>query len=198
MPAITSPVNKAVVLRGATAAAFPKLMGTVMYEQEQQVRLAVPDGTPVNIGVRVIRSNGSGLLDFEYRLSMPERDYDDGIRLVVTFGGRRFAITFADFRADLPGALPPNGFASDPQEHAVFRFDYGLSVSRPGRACFISTNAREFDKTGGKVSLFTGQRSVSVDTPAPSAIAVSSYMQPSMAEETSAPATGEADPAPGT
>src|ERR1700761_8817878 len=183
MPAITNPINKHVVLRGVTAAAFPKLMGAVVYEQEHQVRLAVPAATPVNVGIRVIRSNGSGLLDFEYRLSVPESDYDDAIRLVVTFGGRRFAITFADFRADLPGVLPPNAFASDTQEHAAFRFDYGLSVGRPGRACFVSTNAREFDKTGGKVSLVTGQRSVSFDGPAPSALAVSSYMQPPAAEE---------------
>jgi len=178
-----------------TAAAFPKLVGAVMYEQEHQVRLAVPQATPVNVGVRVIRSNGSGLLDFEYRLSVPESDYDDAIRLVVTFGGRRFAISFADFRADLPGVLPPNGFASDPQEHAVFRFDYGLSTGRPGRACFVSTNAREFDTTGGKVSLFTGQRSVSFDAPAPTSLAVGSYM-PHYAAEEAADGTDPTPPVP--
>jgi hypothetical protein len=162
-----------------------------MYEHEQKVCLAVPAATPVTVGVRVIRSNGTGLLDFEYRLSMPESDYDDGIRLVVTFGGRKFAISFADFRADLPGAIPPNSFGSDPNEHAVFRFDYGLSVGRPARACFISTNGREFDKTGGRVSLFTGQRSISFEAPAPTALAVSTYMPHFVPEEPALPGTME-------
>src|SRR6201996_3514768 len=90
--------------------------------------------------------------------------------------------------------MAPKRFSSDPNDHALFRFDYGLAVGRPARACFVSTNGREFDKTGGKGSLFTGQRSVSLDAPAPTSQAVGSYMPPFVAKEEAEPEAMEAVP----
>ena len=85
MPALTSPFNKALPLRGVTAAAYPALAGRTVYEGEVPFRLAVPSGAPGKLDLRVVRSSRTGLLDFQYRLSMTDADCQDTVRLSVTF-----------------------------------------------------------------------------------------------------------------
>ena len=172
MPALTSPHNKALALRGANLAANPLLAGAFLYEGEERVMLAVPGLVPVEVSTRVVRSNRTGLLDFYYRLALPVADYDDALRLSVTFlSPGPIALSFADFRTDAPGVLPPNYFESSPTESLAFRFEYGLSVGRKSRWCFVSTNAREFRENGGVLKLITGKRNVTFPVPGPGVLA---------------------------
>lgn len=176
MPVLTSPANKTLPLRGVTAAAWPALTGKVVYESEAEFQLAVASRSPGKLGVRVVRSNASSLLGFEYRLIMTETDYDDAIRLTVSLPIFGLGLSFADFRLDGPGVLPPNYFESTPNEGFTFRFDYGVAVGRDTRWCFVATNAREFRETGGVVKLITDKISTRIESPAPIALAAERFM----------------------
>jgi hypothetical protein len=172
MPEITSPFNKALVLCGVTAAGQPKLVGSIVHEHEGRVVLPVDSAAAVNVYTRIVRSNMTGLLHFHYRLAVVDKDYDSGLRMVVSFGMLGVNVSFADFRVDGPGTLPPNYFESTPTEPVIFRFDYGLSVGRDSRFCFVSTNAREFRESGGTMKLFcSNKKSVGLEIPGPIGLA---------------------------
>ena len=176
MPLLSSSSNKGLLLRGVTAAGFPALVGTVVHEREAPFQLAVPSAVPGVLTCRVVRQNADGLLGFYYRLRLTEADYDDELRMAVSFAHLGAALQFADFRVDGPGSIPPNKFDSSVKQPFSFQFNYGLSVGRESRFCFVSTNAREFAETGAVLHLITGRTSAALDVPTPTATAPTAWI----------------------
>ncbi len=167
MPALSSQTNRPIVLPGATAALVPSLVGTTVFESETPFRLKSLRLAPGVLTQRVIRANGSGLLTFAYRFTLTETDYDAELTVALSFRLPSLLLSYADFRVDGPGVIPPGTFESSPQAGYAFRFNYGLSVEQPTRFCFISTNSREFSETGGEMKLITGMKSIVLDVARP-------------------------------
>lgn len=167
MPALSSQLNRPIVLPGVTGALVPALVGTTVFESETPFRLKSLRLAPGVLTQRVTRANGSGFLTFAYRLALTETDYDAELAMNLSFTLSGLLLSFADFRVDGPGIIPPGTFESSAHEGYTFKFNYGLSVDQPTRFCFISTNAREFSETGGKLKLITGMKSIELDVARP-------------------------------
>ena len=195
MPAITSSLNKSLVLNGVTAATVSALRGDLIFESEIPFRLKSLRSAPGVLTQQVIRANGSGLLTFAYKIGLTETDYDAELRLAVGFSLSGLAVTFADFRVDGSGITPPNYFDSSPIEGYGFKFNYGIAAGRDSRFCFIATNAREYWQNRGEVKLITGQRSVVLDVVAPLSTAPTRWTEVK-SQEAPGPAVQQGETAP--
>lgn len=171
MPALSSQNNNPIVLAGVTAALVPALAGLAVYESETPFRLQSLKLAPGILTQRVTRANGSGLLTFSYRLALTETDYDYELTAALSFLLSGLLLSYADFRVDGPGVIPPGTFQSNPQDGYVFKFNYGLSVEQSSRFFFVTTNAREFAEGGGKLKLITGRKSIMLDVARPTGTA---------------------------
>jgi hypothetical protein len=155
MPVITGPVTfpgKFTPLSGTTEAARPELAGLVLYDTIAEIILfAFGPGVPVQIQLRVVRSNITGLLDFYYRIltgTTPLGSPSDTVTIWLP-PPAGITVTYADFRPDGVGTTAPDQFVyGAPVNKYTFRFTGGVPADTSTRFFFVSTNAREFSSTG--------------------------------------------------
>ena len=153
-------------LRGVVPAVYPALLGTLVYDGSVEMPVAGQPGYCV-LHHRITRSSMSGLLHFAYRLEIAGGEWAVPIALGVVFADHSAQLTFADFRIDSAGAMPPNSAEVAANGDFTFRFDHGLGSERGGMECFVMTNAREFRESGGRLTVSAGGKSVSLNVPTP-------------------------------
>jgi hypothetical protein len=117
MPVITGPVTfpgEFTPLSGTTKAARPALAGLVLHDALQDILLVGATGeVAVQIQLRVVRSNETGLLDFYYRIltgASPLSGSADTVVIWVPPPSTGITVTFADFRPDGLGTTAPDKF----------------------------------------------------------------------------------------
>ena len=166
MPSLTPGVALQSPLRGVVPASLPALVGTVVFDASAEMPVARQPGHCM-VHVRIVRSGMNGLLIFGYRLEVVGGDWGMPIELGVVFADHTAQLTFADFRVDSAGVMPPNAMEAAANGDVTFRFDHGLSEGRGGRECFVATNAREWRERGGRLTVSAGGKSSVLNVPAP-------------------------------
>jgi len=159
MPVITGPVTlpgEFTPLSGTTEAARPALAGLVLHDALQDVVLfSIGPGVAVQIQLRVVRSNTTGLLDFYYRILTGDSPLGDRADTVTVWlpPPTGIKVTFADFRPDGLGTTAPDKFIyGAPRNKYTFIFSQGVPANASTRFFFVSTNAREFSSTGADLT----------------------------------------------
>jgi hypothetical protein len=155
MPVITGPVTfpgEFTPLSGTTEAARPALAGLVLYDAiEETILFAFGPGVPVQIQLRVVRSDITGLLDFYYRIltgTTPLGSPADTVTIWLP-PPAGITVTYADFRPDGLGTTAPDKFIYGPPDNKyTFVFSGGVPADTSTRFFFVSTNARDFSATG--------------------------------------------------
>ena len=166
MPPVMLGTGVSTPLRGVVPASYPALVGTVVFDASAEMPVERQPGF-CSVDVRIVRSAVNGLLLFCYRLEIHGGDWNVPVSLGVVFGDHSASLTFADFRVDLAGVMPPNAVEVAANGDFTFRFDHGLRVGRGGRECFVATNAREFRESGGRLTVTAGMKSSALNVPAP-------------------------------
>lgn len=116
MPVITGPVTfpgEFTPLSGTTEAARPALAGLVLHDALQDIVLVGATArVAVQIQLRVVRSDVTGLLDFYYRILTGETPLSGSADTVVIWvpPPAGITITYADFRPDGLGTTAPHKF----------------------------------------------------------------------------------------
>jgi hypothetical protein len=160
MPVITGPVTfpgEFTPLSGTTEAARPALAGLVLHDALQDILLVGATGeVAVQIQLRVVRSNETGLLDFYYRIltgASPLSGSADTVVIWVPPPSAGITVTFADFRPDGLGTTAPDKFVyGAPRNKYTFTFSKGVPANTGTRFFFISTNARHYSDTEGELT----------------------------------------------
>lgn len=166
MPELRPSVAVSTPLRGVVPALFPALVGTLLFDASAEMPVAGQPGF-CEVHVRILRSSATGLLLFGYRIEVHGGEWDVPVGLGVVFEDHSAQMTFADFRVDSPGVVPPNAVEVAANGDFTFRFDHGLRVGRGGRECFVATNAREWRESGGRLTVSAGMKSSVLKVPAP-------------------------------
>ena len=159
MPALPSPVNN-IALSGITEAQRPALAGPILFDSKKTTSLGGGhgEGETVDLQLRVVRSSETGLLDFYYRFT-PLSDTappENAAAVNVLFNLAGLKLTFADFRLDGLGTIPPSRFANGEEGNSsnfTFIFDHAVPPGENTRFFFVSTNARAFSETAGRLLL---------------------------------------------
>jgi hypothetical protein len=159
MPVITGAVTfpgQFTPLLGTTEAARPALAGLVLRDTLQEaVLFGIGAGVAVQIQLRVVRSNTTGLLDFYYRILTGGSPLGDPADTVTVWlpPPTGMNVTFADFRPDGLGSTAPDKFIYGPPPNKyTFIFSQGVPANTSTRFFFVSTNAREFSSTGADLT----------------------------------------------
>jgi hypothetical protein len=158
MPVITGPVTfpgEFTPLSGTTEAARPALAGVVLHDALQDILLFGGNEVAVQIQLRVVRSDDTGLLDFYYRILTGDSPIGIPADTVVIWvpPPAGITITFADFRPDGLGTTAPDKFVyGAPTNKYTFSFSKGVPANTSTRFFFISTNARHFSDTQGELT----------------------------------------------
>jgi hypothetical protein len=152
---ITGPVTfpgEFTPLSGTTEAARPVLAGLVLHDALLEILLfGIGAPVAVQIQLRVVRSNITGLLDFYYRILTGGSPLGSLAETVTIWlpPPAGIKVTFADFRPDGLGTTAPDKFIYGPPENKyTFIFSKGVPADTSTRFFFVSTNAREFSTTG--------------------------------------------------
>ena len=116
MPVITGPVTfpgEFTPLSGTTEAARPELAGLVLHDALQGIELfGIGPPVAVQIQLRVVRSDITGLLDFYYRIltgTSPLGTRADTVTIWLP-PPTGITVTYADFRPDGLGTTAPDKF----------------------------------------------------------------------------------------
>jgi hypothetical protein len=155
MPVITGPVTfpgEFTPLSGTTEAARPELAGLVLHDALQEIELfGIGPPVAVQIQLRVVRSDITGLLDFYYRIltgTSPLGTRADTVTIWLP-PPAGITVTYADFRPDGLGTTAPDKFIyGAPDNKYTFIFSKGVPADTSTRFFFVSTNARDFSATG--------------------------------------------------
>ncbi len=166
MPALDPGKAVTTALRGVVPASFPALVGAVVFDASAEMPVGRQPGLCV-VHVWIVRSGMNGLLVFGYRLEIVGGGWGVPIELSVVFLDHTAQLTFADFRVDSTGVMPPNAVEVAANGDFTFRFDHGLGEGRGGRECFVATNAREWRERGGRLTLSAGGKSSVLNVPSP-------------------------------
>jgi hypothetical protein len=159
MPVITEPVTfpgEFTALSGTIEASRPALAGVVLHDTLKDILLFGPEpaGIAVQIQLRVVRSDVTGLLDFYYRIltgASPLGSPSDTVTIWLP-PPAAIKVTFADFRPDGLGTTAPDKFIyGPPRNKYTFTFSKGVPAEASTRFFFVSTNAREFSSTGAEL-----------------------------------------------
>ncbi len=159
MPVITGPVTfpgEFTPLSGTTEAARPALAGLVLHDALQDIVLVGATArVAVQIQLRVVRSDVTGLLDFYYRILTGETPLSGSADTVVIWvpPPAGITITYADFRPDGLGTTAPHKFVyGAPTNKYTFTFSHGIPANTSTRFFFISTNAHHFSDHEGELT----------------------------------------------
>ena len=166
MPTLSPRAASRIPLRGTVPASYPVLLGTVLLDASAEMPVAGQPGRCM-VHVRVVRSSMNGLLIFGYRLEIQGGEWGVPVTLGVVFEDHTAQLTYADFRVDSAGVMPPNAVEVAANGDFTFRFDHGLGEGRSGRECFVATDAREFRESGGRLTVAAGGKSSVLHVPAP-------------------------------
>ena len=157
MPAIPPNANVTLSLSGTTEAERPSLAGLVLYDEIVSHVFAEGSGsTTVNLQLRVVRSTATGLLDFYYRI-IATQTFASPVSFVVEASLAGLVYTYADFRPDGSGTMPPIEFQIFPQDevnHPVYKFFFatGMTAGESTRFFFVSSNATEFSPVACEIN----------------------------------------------
>ena len=170
-------------LAGTTSAARPGLAGTVIADGDTPFSL---DGVTGYVQNRVVRENGTGTLDFYWRVVVdPTTSTGAGIRAFrLTDFGYDY-LTDADWRVDGSGTIgATTGRLFSPVEHPEgdinFLFGSNVDGGESSSFFFLHTGATAFAQTGGfdllngsdHISGFMTTYAPAVPEPAPAALLV--------------------------
>ncbi len=136
-------------LFGATAATRPELGGTVLVDTLRPFAIDLGGGSFITGTVqdRVVRENGSGTLDFYYRLFNDTTSA--GALGIVTRENYSGYATDADFRLDGLGATGPGGASRSTGSDVWFGFLADpVTPGQSSRFFFIKTDATVYDAAG--------------------------------------------------
>jgi hypothetical protein len=157
MPVITGTVTfpgefNSLPLSGTTEAARPALAGLVLYDALQEIELfGIGPPVAVQIQLRVVRSDITGLLDFYYGIltgTSPLGSRADTVTIWLP-PPAGITVTYADFRPDGLGTIASDKFIYGPPDNKYnFIFSKGVPADTTTRLFFVSTNARDFSVTG--------------------------------------------------
>lgn len=174
---LTEPVSPApfadTLLGGTTAAARPELAGLVLEDVITPFSFSGVTGTVQN---RVVRENGTGTLDFYWKVNVDSSTSGAGVSALrlADFGYEH--LKDADWRIDgLGTAAPTTGrlfnVASYPSGDINFLFN-GVSPGAQSRFFFLHTDATAYAKSAKYDLLTTGSQELSgtYATFAPSAV----------------------------
>ena len=139
-------------LSGTTEAARPELAGLVLNDALQEIELfGIGPPVAVQIQLRVVRSDITGLLDFYYRIltgTSPLGTHADTVTIWLP-PPAGITVTYADFRPDGLGTTAPDKFIyGAPDNKYTFIFSKDVPADTSTRFFFVSTNARDFSATG--------------------------------------------------
>jgi hypothetical protein len=130
--------------------------GLVLHDALQDVHLLGTGAgeVAVQIQLRVVRSNKTGLLDFYYRIitgALPLSGPADAVFFWLP-PPAGIKVTLADFRSEGPGTTAPDNFIYEPPWNTYsFTFSKGVPANASTRFFFVSTNAREFAPRAGEL-----------------------------------------------
>src|SRR5580658_10397088 len=157
MPVITGTVTfpgefNSLPLSGTTEAARPALAGLVLYDALQEIELfGIGPPVAVQIQLRVVRSDITGLLDFYYGIltgTSPLSSRADTVTIWLP-PPAGITVTYADSHPDGLGTIAPDKFIYGPPDNKyTFIFSKGVPADTTTRLFFVSTNARDFSVTG--------------------------------------------------
>ena len=172
MPSL-SPTGNNITLPGITEAQRHALAGPILHDATVSTSLGggQGEGETVDLQLRVVRSSNTGLLDFYYRFTPTANSAPagnaTGVNILFSLTG--LELTFADFRLDGVGTQPPNDFANGVGGvgNFYFTFLHSVPIGVSTRFFFVSTNAKDFSPTAGRLLI---GRTNTLPIPAPSAL----------------------------
>lgn len=150
-------------LTGTTSALRPELAGTVVADDIQAFSFFGVNGTIQN---RVVREDGTGTLDFYWKINVDRDSTGTG---VSAFRLGDFGYSFikdADWRSDGLGTEMPDtarlfNSTSQPNGSLNFIFSDGVEAGESSKFFFLRTNATSFAKTAQFDLLTIGAQNLS-------------------------------------
>jgi len=150
-------------LAGTTSAARPELAGVVLADVDTPFTLGSASGVVQN---RVVRENGTGTLDFYWRVMVdPSTQASDAIH-ALRLGNFGYAyMTDADWRIDGLGTVDPSTArlfnpAIHPEGDINFLFGPNVAAGESSAFFFLHTGATAFAETAS-YDLLTGSDAIS-------------------------------------